>query len=202
MTNHNHAWKEFKANEVSHSMAHYLVTLRDLHASRGYARVSDVARELDLGKGTVSVQMRQLKEKGFVTEDENRHLQLTESGDAVARQVIYNRATIIQFLHKVLGIDHQQAEVDACKIEHLLSPETGHQVLALVQLLLSEDPTAKTLLKKLKSLKKSLAEEEPALAAILAGSQEPGEKLEKSAKFARPKLEQLKLEQLKDGEKR
>jgi Mn-dependent DtxR family transcriptional regulator len=153
MTNHNHAWKEFKANEVSHSMAHYLVTLRDLHASHGYARVSDVARELDVRKGTVSVQMRQLKEKGFVTEDENRFLQLTESGETVARQVIYNRTTIVQFLNKVLGIERQAAEIDACKIEHLLSPETGHQILALVQCLLSDDPSAKGLLKKLKQIK-------------------------------------------------
>jgi Mn-dependent DtxR family transcriptional regulator len=159
VSSHNQTWKEFKANEVSHSMAHYLVTLRDLHALRGYARVSDVARELRVAKGTVSVQMRHLKEKGFVTEDENRHLRLTEVGDNVARQVFYNRATIIQFLSKVLGIDAKQAEVDACKIEHLLSAETGHQILALVQLLLSDEPSAKSLLKKLKKGQKPPREE-------------------------------------------
>jgi DtxR family transcriptional regulator, Mn-dependent transcriptional regulator len=164
MTNHNHAWKEFKANEVSHSMAHYLVTLHDLHHERGYARVSDVAKELDVRKGTVSVQMRQLKEKGFVTEDENKFLQLTAAGETVARQVIYNRATIIQFLHKVLEIDREAAEVDACKIEHLLSPETGHQILALVQLLLSDDPSAKALLEKLKGME-NIPEDIPELAS-------------------------------------
>jgi Mn-dependent DtxR family transcriptional regulator len=156
MASHNQTWKEFRANEVSHSMAHYLVTLRDLHALRGYARVSDVAKELRVAKGTVSVQMRHLKEKGYVLEDENRHLRLTEAGDNVARQIFYNRATIIQFLSKVLGVDPKQAEVDACKIEHLLSPETGHQVLALVQLLLSEESSAKAVLKKLKSASQSL----------------------------------------------
>ena len=108
-----------------------------------------------MAKGTVSVQMRQLKEKGYVTEDVNRHLRLTDSGDNVARQVFYNRSTIIQFLSKVLEVDAAQAEVDACKIEHLLSAETGHQILALVQFLLSDEPTAKALLKKLKNLKLS-----------------------------------------------
>ncbi len=154
MTSHNHTWKEFNENPVSHSMAHYLVTIRDLHEKRGYARVSDVADELSVTKGTVSVQMRQLKEKGYVLEDENRHLRLTDAGEVVARQVIYNRSTFIQFLSKVLEIDSKQAEVDACKIEHLLSPETGHQILSLVQLLLSDDSSAKALLKKLKSSKK------------------------------------------------
>jgi DtxR family Mn-dependent transcriptional regulator len=154
MTSHNHTWKEFNENPVSHSMAHYLVTIRDLHESQGYARVSDVADELEVTKGTVSVQMRQLKEKGYVLEDSNRHLRLTDAGESVALRVIYNRSTFIQFLSKVLEIDPAQAEVDACKIEHLLSPETGHQILALVQLLLSEDPSARALLKKLKGLKK------------------------------------------------
>lgn len=153
MTSHNHSWKEFNENPVSHSMAHYLVTIRDLHERQGYARVSDVADELEVTKGTVSVQMRQLKDKGYVVEDDNRHLKLTDIGETVARQVIYNRTTFIQFLSKVLEIDPQQAEIDACKIEHLLSPETGHQILSLVQLLLSDDPAAKALLKKLKSVR-------------------------------------------------
>jgi len=154
MADHNNSWKEFNENPISHSMAHYLMTLRELHASHGYARVSDVARELKVTKGTVSVQMRHLKEKGFVSEDDNRHLTLTKQGESVAQQVVHNRGTIIQFLHNVLEIDPGQAEIDACKIEHLLSPETGHQILTLVELLLSDDPSAKSLLKKLKSAKK------------------------------------------------
>ncbi|HVR73641.1 MAG TPA: metal-dependent transcriptional regulator [Planctomycetota bacterium] len=159
MTERKHSWKEFNENPVSHSMAHYLVKLRDLNLAHGYARVSDVARELDVTKGTVSVQMRHLKEKGFVSEDSNRMLRLTESGETLARQVIYNRATIIQFLNKVLEVDAEQAEVDACKIEHLLSPETGHQMLALVQLLLSDEPAAKALLRSLKRAREGRREE-------------------------------------------
>ncbi len=158
MAGHNQSWKEFNENPVSHSMAHYLVTIRDLHATQGYARVSDVADSLEVTKGTVSVQMRHLKEKGYVLEDDNRHLKLTEAGENVARQVIYNRGTIIQFLSKVLEIDPKQAEVDACKIEHLLSPETGHQILTLVQLILSDDPAAKSLLKKLKTARRAAPE--------------------------------------------
>ena len=155
MADHNSSWKEFNENPISHSMAHYLMALRDLHTKQGYARVSDVARELKVTKGTVSVQMRHLKEKGFVSEDDNRHLTLTDQGESVAGQVVYNRGTIIQFLHKVLEIDPGQAEIDACKIEHLLSPETGQQILALVELLLSDDPSARSLLKKLKGAKKT-----------------------------------------------
>lgn len=154
MESHHHTWKEFNENPVSHSMAHYLVTLRDLHQMQGYARVSDVAKALEVTKGTVSVQMRQLKEKGLVSEDENRMLLLTTEGEGVVRQVLSNRDTMIQFLHDVLDIDLKQAEVDACKIEHLLSAETGVQILSLVKLLLSDDPQARSLLTKLQKTRK------------------------------------------------
>lgn len=146
--NPNLTWKEFSANEVSHSMAHYLVTLRDLRATQGYARQTDIADELGVTKGTVSQQIRHLKERGYVVEDKAHHLDLTEAGHSVARQVVYNRGTLIRFLNKVLCVDPNQAEVDACKMEHLLSPITSHKLLGLVQLLLSDDPTAASLLER------------------------------------------------------
>ena len=152
MKDPNQFWKEFSANEVSHSMAHYLVTLRDLRASQGYARKTDIADELGVTKGTVSQQIRHLKERGYVVEDKAHHLDLTEAGQSVARQVIYNRRTLIRFLNKVLGVDAKQAEVDACKMEHLLSPVTSHKLLGLVQLLLSDDQSSASFLKKFSNL--------------------------------------------------
>ncbi len=152
MKNPNLTWKKFSANEVSHSMAHYLVTLRDLRASQGYARKTDIADELGVTKGTVSQQIRHLKERGYVIEDKAHHLDLTEAGQSVARQVIYNRGTLIRFLNKVLRVDAKQAEVDACKMEHLLSPVTSHKLLGLVQLLLSDDQSSASLLEKFSKL--------------------------------------------------
>ena len=136
-------WKSFAANEVTHSVAHYLTTIHDLLAKKGYARVSDVANELDVTKGSVSVQMKHLKEKRLVIEDEAHHLRLTPSGEGIAREVAQNRQILIRFLSSVLGIGEDRAEIDACKMEHLLSRETSHQLLALVQLLQSEEPLAK-----------------------------------------------------------
>jgi Mn-dependent DtxR family transcriptional regulator len=152
-------WKSFAANEVSHSIAHYLTTIHDLKGSRGYARVSDVARDLKVTKGSVSVQVKHLKEKGFVTEDENRFLILSPLGESIAREVRYNRDVLIQFIQNVLGIGQGQAETDACKIEHLLSRDTSSKILALVELLQSSDPDARKLLKKFQSFQTRCAGE-------------------------------------------
>jgi DtxR family Mn-dependent transcriptional regulator len=144
----NQVWKTFAQHEVSHSAAHYLTTIHDLNGNRGYARVSDVAKELDVTKGSVSVQMKHLREKGWVTEDENRFLQLTEIGQSVAVDVLDNRRVLIRFLCTVLGLGEEQAETDACKIEHLLSSETGGRLKTFVELLESGTNDAKAVLEK------------------------------------------------------
>jgi DtxR family Mn-dependent transcriptional regulator len=138
----NEVWKEFAAHEVSHSVAHYLTTILDLRKRKGYAILKDVAEELQVTKGSASVQIKHLKEKGLVDEVDRHHLKLTEAGKKEARKVIYNRQVICHLLHRVLGLDAYQAEVDACKVEHLLSHEASHRLLALVQLLQSDEPAA------------------------------------------------------------
>lgn len=149
----NDVWKHFAEHQVSHSMAHYLTTIHDLHARQGYARVSDVAKELDVTKGSASVQVKHLKEKGLVAEDDNRHLQLTEGGGEVARHVMYTRQVLIRLFAGLLGVDAKVAESDACKIEHLLSQETCSHLLALVRLLDSEEVVAQDFLEKFRSHK-------------------------------------------------
>ena len=147
----NDVWKEYAAHEVTHSVAHYLIALLDLHDRRGYARVSDVAKSLDVTKGSVSVQMKQLKERGFVIEDENRFLKLTDLGESEARKVIENRRIFTEFLTGILNLDKEEAEVDACKVEHLVSEETAQKLLRLSQVLRSDDADTLGFLKKLKN---------------------------------------------------
>ena len=64
----NEVWKEFAAHEVTHSVAHYLTTIQELRQLKGYAILKDVADDLQVTKGSASVQIKNLKERGLVTE--------------------------------------------------------------------------------------------------------------------------------------
>lgn len=118
-------WKHFEENELTHSAAHYLLTIHELLDARGYARVTDVARELSITTGSASTTLKSLRGRGLVTEDDNRFLTLSGEGNELARSVLERRALVQDFLARVLGVSKAQAEVDACKIEHLLSVETA-----------------------------------------------------------------------------
>lgn len=140
-------WKEFEQNEITHSIAHHLMAVDALINSQGYSRVTDVARYLNITKGSTSITLKHLKERGFIEEDSNRFIHLTEKGIRTVRGVIAKRHIIIKFLCDVLRVDPEQAEIDACKIEHLVSTKSGEQLLHFVQFILSGEKRANVFLK-------------------------------------------------------
>lgn len=131
----NEVWKQFEENAVTHSMGHYLMAIRDLLKSRGYARVTDVASHLEVSRSSASTSLASLKKKGLVDEDDNHFLKLSARGEAIALQIVRNHLVLEKFFKNILGVEEEQALVDACKMEHLLSPETSFRLLALIQTL-------------------------------------------------------------------
>ena len=111
---------------LSHSMVHYLLTIHKLKEARGYARVTDIAKELDLTKGSVSTALNGLKKKELVTEEEDsKFLLLTEKGHEEVHKILSSRTLLFYFLKDFVGVSQDLAEKDSCQMEHLLSEETN-----------------------------------------------------------------------------
>jgi Mn-dependent DtxR family transcriptional regulator len=117
-------WKQFEENGLTHSAAHHLLAIRELRALRGYARVTDVARHLNITTGSASTNLKNLKGKNLVVEDENRFICLTKEGEALVEAVVTRKKVLLKFLIEVLKVSPEQAEIDSCKTEHLISAET------------------------------------------------------------------------------
>lgn len=126
-------WKQFEENAITHSAAHHLVAIMELRVSRGYARVTDVAKHLDITTGSASTNLKSLKSKGLVTEDENKFLLLSDHGERLANLVVRRKKILERFLTEVLGVADEQAEIDACKTEHLISLETTRKLEDFVE---------------------------------------------------------------------
>ena len=68
--------------------------------------------------------MNVLKEKGLVNQQVYGEIHLTDEGRVLAKE-IYKRHQIVKgFLIHVLGVSEENAEEDACHIEHVISKET------------------------------------------------------------------------------
>lgn len=121
-------WKQFEENNITHSAAHHLLAILELRSARGYARVTDVARHLNITTGSASTNLKNLKSKGLIVEDDNRFLNLSADGEALAKAVIARKTIFEKFLIEVLHVGAEQAEIDACKTEHLISSETARKL--------------------------------------------------------------------------
>ena len=86
--------------------------------------VTDVAKYLHITTGSASTNLKSLKLKGLVIEDDNKFLTLSEEGEGLARTIMSRKRVLKQFLTDVLKVSPEQAEIDTCKTEHLISPET------------------------------------------------------------------------------
>lgn len=117
-------WKEFSENEITHSAAHHLLAIFELHTMRGYARVTDVAKFLEITTGSASTNLKSLKTKGLIDEDENKFLSLSPEGQKLTEAILERRKILEDFFANVLGVSEEQSSIDACKTEHLLSEET------------------------------------------------------------------------------
>ncbi len=144
-------WKEYEANTLSHSAAHYLTTIHQLLREHGYARVTDIAKHLNITRGSCSISLKALKKRGLVVEDENKFLQLSNEGERLAELVEKNDQVIEDFLKGVLGVKAEQAEIDACKLEHLLSRDSSMRLASFLQFVSSDAPVAREFMREYRS---------------------------------------------------
>ena len=108
---------------VSEAIENYLETIYILSQQQNEVHAIDICSYLSYSRPTVSIVLRQMRENGLVTVDEDNHIHLTEEGKHIAIH-IYERHTILSQLLMSLGVSKEVALHDACKIEHDLSDET------------------------------------------------------------------------------
>ena len=105
----------------------YLEAILVLKEKKGMVRSIDVATHMGFTKASVSRAMSLLREAQLVTVDKEGWIQLTAAGQALAEQVYDRHTTLTRFLVD-LGVGHATAEADACRIEHVIAPETFEKI--------------------------------------------------------------------------
>jgi len=125
-------WKKYDEIELSHSSVHHLLAIDSLREQQGYARLVDVSNYLNISRASVSITIGKLKKKGFVEEDPNRFLRLSDKGADIVSSVLTKRKIVEKFFRVVLNLPDNIPEINACKIEHLLDVETGSKLARFV----------------------------------------------------------------------
>ena len=99
----------------------YLETLFLLHENNKEIRSIDIANELNYSRASVSRAVNLLKERGYISV-ENSIIKFTEKGLEKAKEIYERHETITKVLTKI-GVPLNEAEDNACRIEHVITKE-------------------------------------------------------------------------------
>jgi Mn-dependent DtxR family transcriptional regulator len=113
------------------SAENYLETILILSKRLPVVRSVDIANELGFKKSSVSIAMKHLREKEQITVTDAGFIYLTDAGRQIA-EMIYERHELLSDWLTRLGVDPEIAVEDACRIEHVISPESFSAIKAHV----------------------------------------------------------------------
>jgi len=120
------------SSQLSASLEDYLEAIYHIVAQKQAARAKDIVTRLGVHNSSVTQALRSLSEKGLVNYAPYDLITLTEAGEAAAAGVVARHQALRAFLVDVLGLDAKQAEHDACRLEHDISPEVLERLRLLM----------------------------------------------------------------------
>ena len=117
---------------INESAENYLETILILSKKLPVVRAVDIANELGFKKSSVSIAMKNLREKEQITVTDAGYIYLTDAGREIA-EMIYERHEMISKALMALGVPQEIATEDACRIEHVISKESFEAVKNYIQ---------------------------------------------------------------------
>lgn len=112
-------------NAISSRKEDYLRSIYYLEQiNKRSARLSEIAKYLNLGKSTVSEKLQDLSKHGLVEYSKYGAIALTSSGRAIAENLTTKHRIIETFLYEVLKRPVGELHNEAHKLEHAFSDES------------------------------------------------------------------------------
>jgi DtxR family Mn-dependent transcriptional regulator len=123
------------AIELTASLEDYLETIYELVRDRKVARVRDIAEARSVKAGSVTPAMRRLDELGLIKYGRREFIELTAEGEKQARRIYSGHQILQRFFQDFLGLSSEEAEQNACAMEHSLTNEARERFVRLYEFL-------------------------------------------------------------------
>ena len=114
------------------SMEDYIEQIYILIEEKGYARVSDIAENLNVHPSSVTKMVQKLDQESYLIYEKYRGLILTEQGKKVGQRLVF-RHELLEKLLRIIGVKEENIYQDVEGIEHHLSWDAIDRVGDLVQ---------------------------------------------------------------------
>ena len=126
---------------ISKSSEEYLKTMYILKQQNGNVRVTDIAQKMNCTKPSVNKAIYNLKDEGLLNYESYGTIELTDSGENLAKKILEAYDIVYVFLKDVLNLEEDDSKKEAERIKLAITDKTinklakyVHKVLGLSNL--------------------------------------------------------------------
>lgn len=125
-------------DELSLPQQNYVEAIAELIDDHGHAHPARIADRLKVRKPSVTEAVDRLVEIGIVRREDQKVL-FTEKGAGIASELSGRHATLRSFMVEILGMEKEQADTAACRMEHSVGPRFIKKIRSLHEFLKKEN---------------------------------------------------------------
>ncbi len=115
------------ALNTNESREDYIESILMIKREKGAVRSIDIANHFGYSRPSISRAVGLLRKDNLVVVYDSGYIELTPKGLELAKNVYSRHRMLIRFLEK-LGVSSDTAEIDACRVEHILSEESMDRI--------------------------------------------------------------------------
>ncbi|MEE9150925.1 MAG: metal-dependent transcriptional regulator [Thermoplasmata archaeon] len=110
----------------------YIEVVYALQKKHDYVHTNDLASTLGVSPPSATEMVQKLADEGLVNYKPYHGVTLTKDGEKMAKDLTKKHNTLAEFL-EIIGVEREDAEIDACQIEHHVSSQTMKQLNKFVE---------------------------------------------------------------------
>lgn len=119
--------------ELTERLEDYLEAIYSISQEKTVARSRDIAARLSVHNSSVTNALQTLSERGLINYAPYEFVTLTPMGEKAAKEVLHKHQILSSFLTDVLRIDPKEAEVNAHRMEHVVTDAVLDRLVAFVE---------------------------------------------------------------------
>ncbi|HNR14056.1 MAG TPA: metal-dependent transcriptional regulator [Thermodesulfobacteriota bacterium] len=119
--------------DLTPAMEDYLEQILTLKNANSVVRVRDIAQGMKVKMPSVTSMLNTLAKRGLIRHGKYEYVELTPEGSLRAQESLNKHQILYNFLKNVLQIEPQQADCDACQMEHAVSPVTLKKLVDFIR---------------------------------------------------------------------
>lgn len=116
-------------NVISASLEDYLEAIYNNIELEDRVKAITLSRTLGVSRASVTEALKKLAEKGLINYDRYGEIELTQKGTEKARVIVSKHNLLLSFFKDVLNLGYEEAKLNACKIEHIITENAYAQFI-------------------------------------------------------------------------